>query len=439
MGTEIADIERAALAGNPTWALVQRISASACFQNTPRLRELLLYICERALLNRPDDLREQLIGYRVFLRKPDYSPGDDNIVRVEVRRLRNRLSEYFTAEGREEPFVVTIPKGSYVPVFQPREPAVVVEPLPAPMETIPADPALHEPGRRWYRIVAAIAVAIALAGVGFWAGQWRAARAVAGPAAERSPLWSALFNRDQPTLIVCADSLLVLAQVLRRGPIPLEEYAKGDYTSGAGPLDADTKKIFGMLSGWTWTNFADIRVVDRLHRVNTTSWDRVSIRTARITQIHDFTSGNAVVLGSIQSNPWNSLFKQHLNFQIDWAEQTRTASVRNVSPLREEQSIYLPAAPDDSTVYSTIAFIPNLRHNGSVLIVAGITGQGTEAAGEYITNPATNSRLMRMITGRAGGELPYFEVLLKSHTVAGVAQDAEVVALRVRPSGQKAR
>ncbi len=439
MGPEIVDLERGALAGNPSWELVQRVSTSVCFQNSPRLRELLLHICERALLNRPDDLREQLIGCRVFLRKPDYSPGDDNIVRVEVRRLRNRLNEYFLSEGRDEPAVIVIPKGSYVPVFQLREPAPVEEVRPAAPEAPVLSPVAPEPRPRRYRLAAIAAAAIALAGGGFWAGQWQAGRAAHGRAPERSPLWPALFNADQHTLIVCADSSVVLAQAIRGRAVSLEEYEKRNYTSGVGPLDADVKRILDMAPGWIWTNLADLRVVDRLHRVNAGSWDRVSVRTARITQLHDFTSGNAVILGSVQSNPWNDLFSQHLNFRIEREGPARPAVVRNVSPLPGEQEVYRPAEVGDSMVYSTVAFLPNLRSNGSVLVIGGTTGQGTEAAGEYMTNAATNARLMRMVRERNGGELPFFEVLLRSRTVEGIAQDAEVVALRIRSPGPKAR
>src|SRR5689334_22007636 len=121
------------------WELVQRVAGSASFQKSPRLRELLLHICERAIQNRPEDLREQLIGQRVFGRKADYSPGEDNIVRVEVRQLRKRLDDFFATEGKDEPVVIVIPKGAYVPGFEPRAP------LPASVETNAPVPA---PGRR---------------------------------------------------------------------------------------------------------------------------------------------------------------------------------------------------------------------------------------------------------------------------------------------------
>src|SRR5207302_1998702 len=45
---------------------------------------------------------------------------EDNIVRVQARHLRAKLEQYFDTEGKDEPMVVTIPRGSYVPTFEAR-------------------------------------------------------------------------------------------------------------------------------------------------------------------------------------------------------------------------------------------------------------------------------------------------------------------------------
>src|SRR5260221_13412977 len=108
--------------------VLDRTAASPTFQRCPKLRELLLHICDRALSNHPEELREQQIGCSVFGRRTDYSPAEDNIVRVEMRQLRKRLDEHFSAAGKDEAFVIIIPKGNYVPVFEPREPAAVAMP-----------------------------------------------------------------------------------------------------------------------------------------------------------------------------------------------------------------------------------------------------------------------------------------------------------------------
>src|ERR1039458_8664612 len=102
------------------WALVERVAASQIFQKSPRLREFLLYVCETTLRNHLEDVREQQIGVHVFNRRPDYNMSEDSIVRVQARELRKRLALYFDTEGKDEPLVISIPKGGYIPVFAPR-------------------------------------------------------------------------------------------------------------------------------------------------------------------------------------------------------------------------------------------------------------------------------------------------------------------------------
>jgi hypothetical protein len=100
--------------------LLERIAASDPFQKSKRLRDLLLYLGERGLQDPHCTLREQEIGVEVFGRSPDYDTSHDTLVRVHVSQLRKKLQEYYLAEGRNEPLVIEIPKGSYIPLFRPR-------------------------------------------------------------------------------------------------------------------------------------------------------------------------------------------------------------------------------------------------------------------------------------------------------------------------------
>jgi hypothetical protein len=108
--------------------LLERIAASNPFQKSKRLRELLLFLGERSLRDPYCTLREQEIGVEVFGRPPDYDTSHDTLVRVHVSQLRKKLQDYFLAEGRKEPLVIEIPKGSYVPVFRPRTEIAETEP-----------------------------------------------------------------------------------------------------------------------------------------------------------------------------------------------------------------------------------------------------------------------------------------------------------------------
>src|ERR1700693_1199990 len=116
--------------------LVDRVSNSPTFQRSPRLREFLLYVADCSINEQLEGVREQQIAANVFNRKPDYNPGQDNIVRVEARSLRKRLETYFATEGKDEPIVISMPKGSYAICFEPRVP----EPGPAGPQLDISDP-----------------------------------------------------------------------------------------------------------------------------------------------------------------------------------------------------------------------------------------------------------------------------------------------------------
>ncbi len=103
-------------------AAVGRILASKRFQRAARLKDFLLYIVDRQFAGAPEEMTEVQIGHRVFRRPVDYNPGEDSIVRTEARNLRQRLAQYYAAEGASEEIVLEIPRGAYVPVFTRRAP-----------------------------------------------------------------------------------------------------------------------------------------------------------------------------------------------------------------------------------------------------------------------------------------------------------------------------
>ena len=107
---------------------MRRVASSETFEKSPRLRAFFLHVCRCALEDKSEEATEQQIGIFVYGRPPGYNPNDDNIVRSQARVLRMKLEHHFANEGRDEPYVITIPKGRYLPTFEPR--AVVQFPGP---------------------------------------------------------------------------------------------------------------------------------------------------------------------------------------------------------------------------------------------------------------------------------------------------------------------
>ena len=98
-------------------AALGRILASPLFSGAERLSRFLRFAVEQVLDGHGDRLKEYVLGVEVFDRDERYDPRLDSIVRVEARRLRSKLAEYYASEGAADPIVIELPKGSYVPRF----------------------------------------------------------------------------------------------------------------------------------------------------------------------------------------------------------------------------------------------------------------------------------------------------------------------------------
>ena len=96
---------------------LQKILDSPTFRNAARHRRFLDFIVRKAVAGDGDQIKEYVVGLEVFDRPPAFDPRSDPMVRAEARRLRARLADYYSGEGRADPVVIDLPKGTYVPVF----------------------------------------------------------------------------------------------------------------------------------------------------------------------------------------------------------------------------------------------------------------------------------------------------------------------------------
>ncbi|HEU4691386.1 MAG TPA: hypothetical protein VFS23_23625, partial [Vicinamibacterales bacterium] len=99
-------------------AQLDSILASAVFSRSPQLRRFLWFIVEQCLAGQGFRLKESVLARELYGKGTDFDGGNDPVVRVDARRLRDKLREFY--EGRSDPVVISLPKGSYVPVFEAR-------------------------------------------------------------------------------------------------------------------------------------------------------------------------------------------------------------------------------------------------------------------------------------------------------------------------------
>lgn len=98
-------------------AQLNRLLASAIFRASPQLSRFLRYAVEATLRGEGDQLKEYRLGVDVMGRPSSYEPHTDPIVRLEARRLRAKLREYYDLESRRDPIRIDIPKGGYAATF----------------------------------------------------------------------------------------------------------------------------------------------------------------------------------------------------------------------------------------------------------------------------------------------------------------------------------
>lgn len=106
-------------------AALKRILAADPFKSSPKLRQFLNYIVTQKLNGKEGLLKAYAIAIDVYRYPPDFDPQIDPIIRVQARRLRAALNEYYLEAGANERIMISVPAGHYRPVFLEKQTAKV--------------------------------------------------------------------------------------------------------------------------------------------------------------------------------------------------------------------------------------------------------------------------------------------------------------------------
>ncbi len=97
-------------------AELDRILGTELFGRSSRLSSFLKFIVEKTLSGEGESLKEHVIAVELYGKSANFNTAEDPIVRIDARRLRDRLREYY-AGARDAGVIISVPKGSYTPVF----------------------------------------------------------------------------------------------------------------------------------------------------------------------------------------------------------------------------------------------------------------------------------------------------------------------------------
>lgn len=425
-----------AAVGDPRRALVDRVIASSTFAKSERLSSLLAYVCDLALSGRAKEINEQNIGEAVFGRSQNYDSSIDGIVRTQASRLRQRLELYFNEEGLNEPMRIVIPRGGYVPYFEPRSmpqaaPAPLLTAVAVQADTANKADAANVRTRRWagapvaWALVGLLAIALAISllsrGV---SSKGQTARTPV------HPLWSRIFAPGQRTLEVPGDSGMVIWQGLVGRNLDLEEYLSGGYrTTLAQPATLPPNTVVD-LGSRRYTSIVDLEVAEALSQIAVSDNSKLDIRYARDVRPNDLKQGNVIFVGAAEANPWVELFEHNMNFVFFNDRGRRVFSVFNRQPRGTEPKRWDSGYNDaQRRVYAVVAYLPNLGGNGNALILEGTSMAGTECAWDFVSDDSQLLPFLKQIQ-RADNTIPHFELVLGTNNMNGSAVKNTVLAWR---------
>lgn len=418
--------------------LVERVVNGSEFSRSPALQAFLRYIAKHAISKQPGRIKEQSIGTEVLGRKPNYDPTEDNIVRVRAHELRQRLEKHFATDGIDERFIITVPKGSYVPEFNVRSAA---SPASASTITLTSPPkaevqAERPERRKWpWLATAAIALMIVETLILGMAPFFHSKKAESAqtPTGSVRDFWGQFFAHPNDELrVVTADSTFALWQDVTGKNLNL-----GDYLSRKYLQDSDDK--LREIAIRRATSPADLSIALQLSALAKEFNGHVNQLYARDIGAAALQNENVVIIGSHRSNPWVEVFEPQLNFVVDREPLTGAPDFINKTPRLGEASAYgIPAMLDTNGAeqkeiisYGLVALVKRCNEHKLALILEGLNMEATEAAGAVVTNPQQLSNLLAKLGHRPGTDVGPFEAFIKLRSLPGGYANPEVIAYRI--------
>jgi hypothetical protein len=403
---------------------LDKILSSRFFRSAGRSRQFLQYVVQNKLEGHSELLKERIIGTEVFERPSDYSTGDDPVVRVQAGEVRRRLERYYQSTAAGAPVVIELPVGSYAPTFQwssGEAPSAV-----ASLVTLAAEPLQLRPGKRLARpwTITTIAVVLVFAAV---TGIVHLQRTLH----EKSIMeqfWSPVFATRQPVLICLAKSVVYLpSQKL------YERYARAhpgtfqtevERYNQALPLDPAEKitwgdlthfKDFGVALG---DAYAAVSLSNLLGKIGKADQVRIGANYS----FEDLRNSPAIVVGAF-NNRWTMHLTDNLHFALvekngDEAIQEQIAGGRVWSAIEN--------SPGQATDYAIVARLIDSKTGQFTVAVAGIWGAGTQAAAEFISDPANLEEGLR--DAPPDWRTKNLELVLQTTVTDSVAGPPHVVA-----------
>lgn len=432
---------------------LQEIVEGSAFRGSQRSAQFLLYVMEQAIGGNFEALKERVIGVRLFGRPATYDTGEDAIVRVTASDVRRRLQLHYSAAENPSGFHICLPPGSYLPEITrqipdaQKEPPVIANTAEAHENHFPeVTHANEEANGYWSRRVlqwlGLIVGLIVVLNIAMWVFFIRPLIHVQTSTAAPGTLpWSAFFAKgERPTMLITSDPNIAEIQGLTGVPITVSDYANREYIPNARSLPPEIVHFCNSILRGDKAANVDTSITAKISALAARDGNSVKVYAARNLQFSDLdTDNNMIFLGSPRSDPWTSLFNDQMDFRINYNNDSRQEIIYDVHPHPGEQAEYVPTAKGYATgrSYATVSYLQNPNRAGQVLVLEGANAEGTEAAGDLVTDvPSLTAALKKcgiQSPPMAKENIRHFQILLRLNMMAGSPVNYDVLACHTLP------
>jgi hypothetical protein len=382
------------------------------------LRRLLKFLAEKSLAGEADQLKEYVVAIDGLGKPPSYDPRHNSAVRIQVGRLRQKLAEYYRAEGKEDEFVIDLPKGRFKLTCEQR--AAPPDPSPPPSPVLPREPDHSSatgspPLLMWLALPIALAVAVYFS-LQAWHPKATRASSIPGWTSELQELWGPFVDSKQPLILSIEDPLFVElnsepgiyyrdkslnqwkdvigspAVAALQGAVSKPDIQPSRYYTAYGEVDVSF--LLGKLLGPREQNFSIVKT-------SQLSWQQLA--------------DNNVLFVGVQ----NLFFDEQLHgMPLQPQLVPVQEGIRNVHPEPGEPALfadqYSTAPSEEGVAYALVTHLPGPLGSNDVESFTSSRSAGYVGAVQGFTDAKLARVLVAKLTQKQGGKMPrYYQVLLK--------------------------
>jgi hypothetical protein len=377
-----------------------RLLANPHFSQSRRFPPFLRYVIEKTLSGEEDLLKERTLGVEIFGRRPDYDTASDPIVRVTAGEIRKRIAQYYQDPGHEHELRIALPAGSYIPQFH--WPSATPSAAKEENSTETEETAPHKPSARvdqppprhhfWTTLTAICLALVILSGGGYWL--WRSS--------QHSPFdffWGPVLNSSDPVLLCIADQ---------------KQYSNIELIDSS-----DQSRQVILPDNLTAVVIDDLNPVVKVAGILQAHGKKYSLRGESATNLMDLRAGPTLFIGAFD-NAWTLRLTKPLRYHFaNDAEMNHLSIVDSNAPATSRWTVdrTQQIATNNYRDYAIVARFTDGNTGRLAVIAAGVGRGGTIVAGEFITDPANLSELMR--TAQVASGKKNMEIVLSTQIIGG--------------------